>query len=51
MCCVTLKINSKYPLRFNEICRISRGSLVTGDAVLEFVPATDANLSNEVDPG
>ncbi len=47
---LTLKINSKYPLRFNEICRISRGSLVTGDAVLEFVPATDANLSNEVVP-
>jgi phospholipid/cholesterol/gamma-HCH transport system substrate-binding protein len=47
---VTLKINSKYRLRFNEVCRISTGSLVTGDAILEFVPSTDASLSNEIVP-
>ena len=35
---LTLKINSQFPLRFNEECRITTGSLVTGDAVLEFVP-------------
>ncbi|NLX53967.1 MAG: MCE family protein [Planctomycetaceae bacterium] len=47
---VTLKINAKYPLRFNEVCRISTGSLVTGDAVLEFVPSADPTLSDEFLP-
>jgi phospholipid/cholesterol/gamma-HCH transport system substrate-binding protein len=36
---LTLKLSSQYPLRYNEECRIATGSLVTGDAVLEFVPA------------
>ena len=34
----------------NEICRIRTGSLVTGDAVLEFVTSKDASLSDEVIP-
>jgi phospholipid/cholesterol/gamma-HCH transport system substrate-binding protein len=34
---LNLKIDSKYKLYRNEECRISTGSVVTGDAVLEFV--------------
>ncbi len=40
---VTVRINQKYRLRRNEICRIGSGSLL-GDAVLEFVPATREEL-------
>ncbi|MHB8973829.1 MAG: MlaD family protein [Pirellulaceae bacterium] len=47
---LTLKINSQYPLRFNETCRISTGSFVTGDAVLEFIPSNQADASNELIP-
>lgn len=47
---LTLKINSQYPLRFNEMCRISTGSFVTGDAVLEFIPSKIADVSNELIP-
>ncbi|MCU0959045.1 MAG: MlaD family protein [Pirellulaceae bacterium] len=47
---VTMKINSRYPLRFNEICRIGTGSLVTGDAVLEFVASDSPQLSREAIP-
>ncbi|MFW6170212.1 MAG: MlaD family protein [Planctomycetota bacterium] len=34
---LTVKIDAKYRLGANEICRITTGSLVTGDAVLEWV--------------
>lgn len=34
---LTLKIDTQYRLRENEICRITTGSMVTGDAVLEWV--------------
>lgn len=34
---LTLKIDAQYRLRENEICRITTGSMVTGDAVLEWV--------------
>ncbi|MHB0956410.1 MAG: MlaD family protein [Pirellulaceae bacterium] len=47
---LTLKINSKYPLRFNETGRITTGSLVTGDAVLEFTPSGRPDASNELIP-
>ncbi len=47
---LTLKINSKYPLRFNEMCRISSGSLVTGDAVLEFIPSNQTDAADELIP-
>jgi phospholipid/cholesterol/gamma-HCH transport system substrate-binding protein len=40
---VSTRIDSKYPLRNSETCRIASGSLL-GDAVLEFVPAGDAEL-------
>lgn len=40
-----LKIDSKYKLHDNEVCRISTGSVVTGDAVLEFVKLAEQPLS------
>jgi phospholipid/cholesterol/gamma-HCH transport system substrate-binding protein len=44
---LTLRIDKHYKLHTNEVCRISTGSLVTGDAVLEFVNPTDEPLSEE----
>ncbi len=47
-----LDLDSQYRIRANEICRIGTGSLITGDAVLEFVtdpdaPDTDQFLAND----
>ena len=38
---VELTLFSKYTIYRDEVCRIGTNSLVTGDAVLEFVRATD----------
>jgi phospholipid/cholesterol/gamma-HCH transport system substrate-binding protein len=38
---VSQKIYSDYRLTTNEVCRISTGSLVTGDAILEWVRIQD----------
>lgn len=35
---LTLKIDTQYHLRHSDECRITTGSLVSGDAVVEFVP-------------
>ena len=43
---LTLRIDKKYRLRQNETARISPGSLVTGDAVVEFVPAPQRSPSD-----
>ena len=45
---LTLKIDARYPLRRNETCRVSTGSLVTGDAVLEFVPSDDPAAGSQL---
>jgi phospholipid/cholesterol/gamma-HCH transport system substrate-binding protein len=45
---LTLKIDRQFPLRTNEVCRISSGSLVTGDAVLEFVIAEPQAVQPQV---
>ncbi len=42
-----LQIDAEYKIRKNEICRISTGSFVTGDAILEFVRSHDPTLSSE----
>ena len=34
---VTLKIDDQYRLNSDQVCRVSTGSLVTGDAILEWV--------------
>ncbi|MEZ6089321.1 MAG: MlaD family protein [Pirellulaceae bacterium] len=41
---VTMFIDAKYPLRKNEIPRIGTQRLVTGEARIEFVDATDRQL-------
>lgn len=33
---LALEIEAKYKIRKNESCRVSRGSIITGDAVIEF---------------
>ncbi len=43
---LTLEIESQYKIRKSERCRISRGSLITGDAVLEFYTPPDAPPSD-----
>lgn len=45
---VTVKIDEKFPLRRNEVCRIRTGSLVTGDAILEFVDTGDPTLGTDL---
>ena len=39
---VELTLFSKYTIYKDEVCRIGTNSLVTGDAVLEFIKATEA---------
>jgi len=46
---LTIKIDEKYKLRKNERCRIRVDSLVTGDAVVEFVQRSPAELLQEFD--
>ena len=46
---LTLKIDDQYRLKTDQVCRISTGSVVTGDAILEWVHAdakTDAPVEN-----
>jgi phospholipid/cholesterol/gamma-HCH transport system substrate-binding protein len=38
---LTLKMDARYRLARNQVCRISTGSLVTGDAILEWVEADE----------
>ncbi len=45
---LTLKIDAKYPLRANEFCRITTGSLVTGDAILEFTRSDNPSLGTNI---
>lgn len=44
---VSMRIDSKRPLRKNEVCRISPGNVLLGDAALEFVPGRDPDKSTE----
>jgi phospholipid/cholesterol/gamma-HCH transport system substrate-binding protein len=41
---LTMEIEEQHSLRADEIPVISTGSLITGDAVVEFVPANDQQL-------
>jgi len=46
---LTLKIDDNYRLKTDQVCRISTGSLVTGDAILEWVHSdtkTDVPVEN-----
>ena len=44
-----MRINSDYKLQQSEICRIRIGSIVTGDAVLEFVASNRSQLLKNFD--
>ena len=46
---LTLRVDDRYKLRLDEVCRIGMASLVTGDATLEFVPKSDKTLLVEFD--
>lgn len=46
---VTMQLEADKPIRVREFCRIGTGSLVTGDAVLEFVPVGDEQLTAAFD--
>jgi phospholipid/cholesterol/gamma-HCH transport system substrate-binding protein len=46
---VSAKINGQYSLRRKEICRIGSGSLMLGDAVIEFVPGDQQDLLKRFD--
>lgn len=39
-----MELDSQYQLRQSEIARISSGSIITGDAVIEFLPPTRESL-------
>jgi phospholipid/cholesterol/gamma-HCH transport system substrate-binding protein len=41
---VAMEIESRFPLRQSEVPRIRTGSLITGDAVVEFISASDDQL-------
>lgn len=46
---LTLKIDPARKLQYREVCQIGTGSLVTGDSVLEFIPATPRQLLETFD--
>lgn len=46
---ITLELDQRYKVRARELPRISAGSLITGDAVVEFVPPTTESLITRFD--
>ena len=46
---LTLELDSKYKVRAGELPQIGKGSLITGDAVVEFVPPTQDSLIGRFD--
>lgn len=46
---LTLELEKRYPIKAGEIARIKNGSLITGDAVIEFLPATRTSLVSRFD--
>lgn len=46
---LTLELERRHDIRQGEGVRIGTGSLITGDAVVEFVPATEVSLLSRFD--
>ena len=46
---LTLAIDENVVLRYQDICRIKMGSLLTGESILEFTPPTSAELLDNFD--
>lgn len=44
-----LELNSEFQVRQGELCRVGTGSLITGDAVVEFIPPTSESLLGRFD--
>ncbi len=46
---LTLELDDKYKVRARELPQIGKGSMITGDAVVEFVPPTPESLTARFD--
>lgn len=46
---LVLELESKFRVRQGELCRVGTGSLITGDAVVQFVPPTSQSLVERFD--
>ncbi|MEO8272333.1 MAG: MlaD family protein, partial [Aureliella sp.] len=46
---LTLELDGKYKVRASELPQIGKGSLITGDAVVEFVPPSQDSLVGRFD--
>ena len=46
---LVLELNSEFQVRQGELCRVGTGSLITGDAVVEFIPPTSQSLLERFD--
>lgn len=46
---LVLELDSNFQVRGAELCRVGTGSLITGDAVVEFVPPTSISLLERFD--
>lgn len=46
---LTLELDSQYKVRAKELPRIGTGSIITGDAVVEFIPPTQESLISRFD--
>lgn len=46
---LVLELDSNFQVRQGELCRVGTGSLITGDAVVEFVPPTSQSLVERFD--
>lgn len=46
---LTLELDSEYKVRAGELPRIGTGSIITGDAVVEFIPPTPESLLERFD--
>ncbi len=46
---LVLELDQDFKIKAAEICRVGTGSLITGDAVVEFVPPTQQSLFQRFD--
>lgn len=46
---LVLELDNEYKIKAAEVCRVGTGSLITGDAVIEFLPPTRESLLTRFD--
>ncbi len=44
-----LELNDEFQIKSGELCKVGTGSLITGDAIVEFVPPTRESLLTRFD--